>query len=83
MGGYRNNSLRLNVLLATDNSFDNLVGVQAQCSSQNRVTSGNASKSFILDVLLDRELLSTDHTEMVKDDDINLLRSWINNGCHK
>ena len=72
-----------NLNLTADNSFDNLVGVQAQCSSQNRVTSGNASKSFILDVLLDRELLSTDHTEMVKDDDINLLRAWVNNGCHK
>lgn len=80
-GGSNFTAAKLN--LTEDKSYDDLVGVPAQRANQDRVTAGNPSKSFIMDVLLDRDILSTDHTEIVKEDDVNLLRSWISGGCPK
>ncbi len=44
---------------------------------------GSPSNSFIIKALTEPGILSTDHTEIAKEDDVNLLRSWITGGCNE
>ncbi len=44
---------------------------------------GSTLNSFIVKALTEPGALSTDHTEIVREDDVNLLRSWITGGCEE
>ena len=70
--------------LTEGHSYDALVGVESVCAGPMKcIEAGSTSQSFIMKVLTDREVLGTDHTEFVNEDDIQLLRSWITTGCEK
>ena len=68
-------------LTATE-SYGMLVGVSSTVNlSSLRVTPGNTNQSFLYRILTVRESLDTDHTEMVDQEDIDLLKCWIENYC--
>lgn len=73
--------------LTEENAYRNLVGVASKedNSPKNRVTEYNLQNSFLLDVLLENvSTVSTNHTSLSTldpDDDINLLKAWIQTGA--
>lgn len=64
------------------NSYDNLVGVQSTNSDKLRVASGDASSSYLVQVL-NQEDLPFDHpsSTSAKASDIELVEIWIDNGA--
>ncbi len=69
--------------LTPADSYARLVGVLSGKPGVDlmRAEAGNPDNSFIIKAMTERDALEQDHTEMVKPDDVNLLRSWITDGC--
>ena len=68
--------------LTASESYGMLVGTASTVDpSSKRATPGSPSQSFLYRILTVRELLGTDHTEMVENEDIALIKCWIENGC--
>ena len=67
--------------LTESRSYGKLVNVSSTVEdSKLRVHPGMPSKSFLLEILMDRDAAGTDHTEMVDSDDVNLVKLWIEAG---
>lgn len=70
--------------LTDDKAYSNLVNVKATKSTKNRITANSLTNSFLLDVITDNAApVSYKHTDIstLKNDDIKLLKAWINNGA--
>lgn len=71
--------------LTEGNSYTNLVSHPAVNSDKGRVTPGFISQSFLVDVLEGNATLRYTHTNIssLKDEDIALLKAWIESGAGK
>jgi hypothetical protein len=75
-----------NLLLTADKSYNALINKTSSVNpAKSRVTPSDLDNSFLLDVLTDENLVLTQpHTGFVtRNDDINLLKEWIKNGCRR
>ncbi len=70
--------------LTEGHSYAALVNVNSKKNpSMKLALPGSPSNSFIVKALTESGALSTDHAEIAKEDDVNLLRSWITDGCNE
>lgn len=74
-----------NLYLTNGKSYSNLVNVDAVKSSKKRVVPKNQHGSFLLDVLTRRDAVKFTHTDLstLGEDDVNLVREWIQNGAQE
>ncbi len=70
--------------LTQGHSHAALVNVDSKKNPSMKLASpGSPASSFLIRALTQSGALSTNHPEIVKEDDINLLRSWITGGCNE